>query len=84
VLESSRELATKDAAENADGQEETGRSSDPSRVIDGKAAGRHDAVDMGMVLEVLSPGVQDAEQSDIGAQVLRVASNFQQCCVIVN
>jgi len=33
-----------------------------------------------MVLQVLSPGVQDAEQSDIGAQVLRVASHFQQRC----
>jgi hypothetical protein len=30
------------------------------------------------VLEVLSPGVQHAEQSDIGTQVLRVASDFEQ------
>jgi len=35
---------------------------------------------MRMVLQVLSPGMQDTEQSDISAQVLRVASDFEQRC----
>ena len=31
-----------------------------------------------MVLEVLSPGMEHAEQTDIGSKVLRVASHFEQ------
>ena len=33
-----------------------------------------------MMVQVLSPSVQHTEQSDVGAQVLRVASNFEQRC----
>src|ERR1019366_5107584 len=32
---------------------------------------------MGMMLEVLSPGMQYAEQADVGSQVLGVASNIE-------
>ena len=31
-----------------------------------------------MVLEVLSPGMEHAEQADIDSKVLRVASEFEQ------
>jgi hypothetical protein len=31
-----------------------------------------------MVLEVLSPGMEHAEQTNIGSKVLRVASDFEQ------
>ena len=31
-----------------------------------------------MVLEVLSPGMEHAEQTDIGSKVLRAASDFEQ------
>ena len=30
-----------------------------------------------MVLEVLSPGMEHAEEPDVGAQVLRIASQFE-------
>jgi hypothetical protein len=33
---------------------------------------------MGMVLQVLSPGMEHTEQSDVSAQVLRVASDLDQ------
>ena len=38
---------------------------------------RHDVVDMGMMLKVLSPGMEHAEESDVGSQVLRIASQFE-------
>ena len=38
---------------------------------------RHDAVDVRMVLEVLAPGMEDAEQTDVGSKMLRVASDFE-------
>ena len=31
-----------------------------------------------MVLEVLSPGMEHAEQTDVGTQMLRVATDFEQ------
>ena len=31
-----------------------------------------------MVLEVLSPGMEHAEQTDVGTEMLRVASDFKQ------
>jgi hypothetical protein len=31
-----------------------------------------------MMLEVLSPGVQNAEQADVGAEVLRIAGDLDQ------
>ena len=31
-----------------------------------------------MVLEVLSPGMEHAEQTDVGTQMLRVARNLEQ------
>src|SRR5215471_1905397 len=33
---------------------------------------------MGMRLQSLSPGVQDAEESDLGAQTLRIGRHFQK------
>jgi hypothetical protein len=38
----------------------------------------NDTVDMGMEEEILSPSVQNAKEADIGAQVFRLASNFQK------
>jgi hypothetical protein len=37
-----------------------------------------------MMLQVLSPSVQHAEQSDVGAQVFRVASHFEQLSFFLN
>ncbi len=80
LLERSGKLAAKDATQDPDGQQETWRSCTPSRAIDRKTSSRNDAVDMRMMLQVLSPGVQDAEQTDVSSKVLRVASHFEQRC----
>src|SRR5450432_3876137 len=78
LLEFRTELATEDAAQNADGQEEARGSRDPSGAVECAAAGPQHAVDMGMMPEVLALGVQQAEQADIGPEVLRVACDFEQ------
>ncbi|CAN5391381.1 hypothetical protein BH09PAT4_BH09PAT4_08960 [soil metagenome] len=65
------------AAECLDGQEEAARGIDPSGAIESEAAGGNDVVDMGMMLEVLSPGMEHAEESDIGSEVFRIASQFE-------
>ena len=38
----------------------------------------NDAVNVGMQEQVLSPGVQDADDTDLGSQVLRIDGDFQQ------
>jgi hypothetical protein len=71
------ELAAEDFAECPDRQEEAWRGIDPSGTIESQAAGRNDVVDMGMMLEVLSPGMEHTEESDVGSQVLGIASQFE-------
>ena len=41
------------------------------------AGGKH-AVDMGMVLQALIPGVEHAEEADLRAEVPRIASDLDQ------
>ena len=49
---------------------------DPSVAIDRETAGRDYAVDMRMILQVLSPSMEHAEESGVGSKVLRVAGQF--------
>src|SRR5258708_7919027 len=71
------EPAAEAAAECLDGQEEAARGIDPSGAAGSEPAGGNDVVDMGMMLEVLSPGIEHAEESDVGSQVLGIASQFE-------
>jgi hypothetical protein len=47
-------------------------------VILGQAAGGNDAVNVGMMLQLLIPGMEDAEEPDFGAEMLGVGGDFQQ------
>ena len=77
LLQSSDELAAEDSAQCVNRQEEAARGIDPSGAVESQAAGGNDVVDMGMMLEVLSPGMEHAEESDVGSQVLGIASQFE-------
>jgi len=48
-------------------------------VVGGQAAGWNDTTDMRMVQQFLIPGVQHAEEADLGAEMSRVARYRQQC-----
>ena len=47
-------------------------------MIEGQTATGHDAVDMRMRLERLSLGVQDGEETNLGAEMLGVGGHFEQ------
>ena len=47
-------------------------------VVGGESAGRDHTVDMRMMLQFLVPGVEDAEETDLGAQMPRMARDFEQ------
>ena len=53
---------------------------DPVGVIQRESTGWDHAMDMGMMLEPLIPGVQHAEETDLGAQMSGIASHFEQGC----
>jgi len=76
-LQSIDELAAEDATESGDRQKEAGRGIDPSGTIEGKTSCRNDVVDVGMMLQVLSPSMEHTEEADVGSQVLRIASHFE-------
>ncbi len=68
VPEAIHELAAKHFPENTDRQEELLSGIDPPGVIWSKSSGGHDTVGMGMVLEFLIPGVENAEEPDLSAE----------------
>jgi len=72
------ELFAENMAECLDGQEEPMRRVYPSGTIEGQTSGGNDVVYVGMNLEVLSPGMEHAKESDVGSQVLWIASEFKQ------
>ena len=47
-------------------------------MIRSETAGGNDAVDMRMKLQALSPAVEHAEEADLGAEVSRIAGDFEQ------
>ena len=68
----------KDGVQYGNGQEEqrvAGR--DPALMIWRQAAGGNDAMDMIMGQQVLTPGVQDGEESDLCAQPFGIGSRLQ-------
>ena len=52
---------------------------DPAGVIERKSAGWNRAVYMRMEQQVLTPGVQDAQKTDLRPQMLRVGRNLKEC-----
>src|ERR1035441_10748749 len=78
LIELVTELLTEGLTECLDGQEEAGRRIDPSGTVEAQTTGRNDVVDMGMMLEVLSPSVEHAEEPDLRAEIPGIAGSFEQ------
>jgi hypothetical protein len=76
-LEPSDELPAKYTPEHVDGEKEARARPNPACAIEGESASWDDAVDMGMKLELLVPGVQHAEEADLGAKMPGVASHCE-------
>src|SRR6266852_6151993 len=78
ILESSDKLAAEDTAEHFDGKEEGSARGDPAGVVQSETAGGQHAVDMGMMLQSLVPGMEHAEEADLGSKVAWIAGDLQQ------
>ena len=79
LLETFDELAAKDFAEYVFWKEEVRMSgAHPMRVVAGETAGGHDTMNMRMVLQLLIPGMEDAKETDLGAQVSGIGRDLDQ------
>jgi hypothetical protein len=77
-LETGLELAAKYPAQHREGEKEARAGWDPVGVIERQPTGGDDAVDMGMKLQLLIPGMQHAEEADLRPEMLGIASDFKQ------
>src|ERR1019366_6849549 len=71
-------LAAEHAAEHLDGQKEIVRSGNPSAMIGRQATGRNNAMNMGMMQQLLIPGMQDAEEPNLSTEMLGIAGDLEQ------
>ena len=78
--ESFDELAAEHRAENILGEEEARVSgAHPVRMVRREPAGNHHAVNMRMMLQFLVPGVEHAEESNLGSEVPGIGRDIDQC-----
>ena len=77
-LESVDELAAKHRPEHGNGEKEARVRSNPAGVIEREPAGRNNAVDMRMNLELLVPGVEHTEKADLSSEMCGIASDFEK------
>ncbi len=73
-----QEQPAEESREDADRQEEARPAGDPAGAVERRATTRHDAMDMGMMLQRLAPGVEHADKPDLGAEVLWVGGDPAQ------
>ena len=78
ALQSGHELAAKHSTQHSVGKKEGAAGGNPARVIGGQTPGREYAMDMGMKLELLILSVQNAEETDLGAQMLGIEGHFEK------
>src|ERR1700722_4362588 len=78
ALQSFGKLSAKHLAKHLDRQKESVARVNPVLVIGRKTASRNHAMDMRMDLQILSPGVQDAEESDLGTRGFGIGCGFPE------
>ena len=81
--ETGDKLAAEHSAEDLHREEEMRRRANPACVIRSQAAGRNDTVQMGVVEQLLVPGVEHAEETHLGAKVFGIAGNFRSVSALV-
>jgi hypothetical protein len=72
------EFATKDSPQHLHWQEEVVSRPHPMLAIGSKTAFRDHTMNVRVVLEFLIPGVQHAEEADLGAEMARISSHLEQ------
>src|ERR1035438_7061992 len=74
-LELFEEQAEEQTGQHVQRQKEAGKTGYPSLAIRREAAARHHAMQMRVMKQVLSPRMKHGEESDLSAEMLRIAGN---------
>ena len=80
AAQTGQELAAEHPAEHADRQEEIRPRADPAGSIRRQPSTGHDAVDVRVELQGLSPGVQHSDQAGVGAKVVGIGGHLEHGC----
>ncbi len=72
------ELTAEDATQYFNGKKESVAWFDPARVIGRQSTGWHHAMDMWVGREFLTPGMQNAEETDFRTEVFGIAGHFEK------
>src|SRR5262249_37523462 len=78
ILQSLNELAAEDDLEHIPGQEKSVRPLDPACAAGREPTGRNDAMNVRMKQQVLPPGMQNAEEADLRAKMLRIGGDLDE------
>ena len=73
------ELTSEHFCQHVHRKEELLLGRDPTRAIRRQSAGGNNTVDMRMMFELLIPTMQHTEEADVCSQMLRIASDLEQC-----
>src|SRR5207302_6093736 len=77
-LQAGQEKPAVETRQHLDRQKEARSAGNPAGPVDRRPATRHDTVDMGMMMQVLSPGVQDGYEPDLGAEMPGIGGDDAQ------
>ena len=78
LLQEDEQLAAEHTAEHTDGQEEITFGSNLAGAVERQSAGRNEAMQVGMMTQVLRPGVQHREHAYTSAEMARIGGDLQQ------
>jgi hypothetical protein len=78
ALQSDDKLAAKNPPEHRDGEKEARVRWNPTRVIERQSTCGHHTMGKGVMFEFLIPGVEHTEEADFGAEMLGIASEFEE------
>ena len=78
LLQVVQEQASEQPRQHPDREEESGPAGDPAFAVRGDPAAGHETMNVRVVHQVLSPGVQHAQKADLRAQVLRIGGDRAQ------
>src|SRR3984893_2243135 len=78
AFQSDDKLAAKNLSEHRDGKKEARVRWNPPRVIERQSAGGHHTMGVRVMFEFLIPGVEHTEETDLGAEMLGIASDLEE------
>jgi hypothetical protein len=78
IFQEGYEFGPEQSTEELHGQEKLPAASDPTAAVRSNSTTGNDTMEVGMMMQVLSPSMEHRQKTDPGAQVLGVSGNLQQ------